>query len=497
VTLQRHFRNSLLLPLFFSTAIGLIAVSNQTLWIDEGLSASKAMAATWNTAWKLLLEESNTNMHMLLYMASLWAWEKIAGHSEWALRAMNIPFFVAGVLALWVAATPRMRVPLLLATCFSPFLWFYLDEARPYCMLFAFSSFATGLLIYWQKYKIQKDFPLGVWSLGLALSLSALSWTHIVGLVFQVGVCAFIFFNVGFQNVFRMAKKCFPAITFLGVCDAALLVYHAWTKTLGVEANALGKTTVVNLLFWVYEFFGFAGLGPNRNNLRLDPVGTLFEHAIPLALLGFFWLVFAVYAIKKNLFKKGNPSFSLVLCLVLTPLIILYFLGVFEGTRLLPRFATPSFAALAYSIASLVPAVWNINRYSQVAVIALLVLLVASCFALRFGAEHGKDDYRSAASIALANADSEKTILWAADKDTGSYYGLDFEAITSGGVKKFALWKGDLINASQLPDLIFLSKRDIYDPTGFLSRMAADFGYVEHDAPSTFVILSRNQNIKP
>jgi len=48
-----------------------------------------------------------------------------------------------------------------------------------------------------------------------------------------------------------------------------------------------------------------------------------------------------------------------------------------------------------------------------------------------------------------------------------------------------------------LPDLIFLSKRDIYDPTGFLSRMATDFGYVAHDAPSTFVILSRNPNFKP
>ena len=497
MTLPRHFRHSLFLPLFFSTAIGLIAVSNQTLWIDEGLSASKAMATTWNTAWQLLLEESNTNMHMLLYLASLWAWEKIAGHSEWALRAINIPFFVAGVLALWVVATPRIRIPLLLTLCFSPFLWFYLDEARPYSMLFAFSSFATGLLIYWQKHKTQKDFPLGIWSLGLALSLSVLSWTHIVGLVFQVGVCAFIFFNAGFKNAFRMARKCFPAITLLGSCDAALLVYHAWAKTIGVEANALGKTTFVNLLFWVYEFFGFAGLGPNRNSLRLDPVSALFENAIPLALLGFVWLVFAFYAIRKDFFKKGNPSFPLVLCLVLTPIVILYFLGVFEGTRLLPRFATPSFAALAYSIASLVPAVWNINRYSQAATIALLVLLAASCFALRFGTEHGKDDYRSAASIALATADSEKTILWAADKDTGSYYGIDFETISSSGVKKFALWNGDLINASELPDLIFLSKRDIYDPTGYLSRMAADFGYVAHDAPSTFVILSRNQNFKP
>jgi hypothetical protein len=144
-----------------------------------------------------------------------------------------------------------------------------------------------------------------------------------------------------------------------------------------------------------------------------------------------------------------------------------------------------------------VPAVWNINRYSQAATIALLVLLAASCFALRFGTEHGKDDYRSAASIALANADSEKTILWAADKDTGSYYGLDFESINSEGRKKFALWKGDLINASELPDLIFLSKRDIYDPTGYLYRMAADFGYVAHDAPSTFIILSRNENFEP
>ncbi len=494
---DRHFRSSLLLPLLVSTVIGLIAVSNHSLWIDEGLSASKAMAATWNDAWQLLLDESNTNMHMLLYMATLWEWEKIVGHSEWALRALNIPFFVAGVVALWFVATPSIRIPLLLTTCLSPFLWFYLDEARPYCMLFAFSSFATGLLVYWQKHRIQKDFSPGIWSFGLALSLSALSWAHIVGLVFQIGVCAFVFCNAGFQNTFRMAIKCFTAITLLAISDAALLIYHAWTKTIGVEANALGKTTIVNILFWVYEFFGFAGLGPNRNSLRLDPVSAIFENAIPLTLLAFVWLVFAMNAIRKDLFRKGNQAVPIFLCLVLTPLIILYILGVIEGTRLLPRFATPTFAAFAYSIASLMPAVWNKNRYSKATVISLFVLLATSCFALRFGTEHRKDDYRTAALMALKNADSDKTILWAADKDTGSYYGLNYEARNSAGVKKFTIWEGDPFNTTQLPDLIFLSKRDIYDPTGCLSRMAAEFGYVAHDAPFSFVILSRNPDFKP
>lgn len=90
---------SLLLPILASLGVGMLAVSSDSFWIDERLSAIEAVAPSLGEAWRELRDKANTKMHMLLYMAALWAWEKFFGSSEWALR-LNIPFFGLGVTAL-------------------------------------------------------------------------------------------------------------------------------------------------------------------------------------------------------------------------------------------------------------------------------------------------------------------------------------------------------------------------------------------------------------
>ena len=97
------WQDSVFVPLLAALGVGLVAVSSDSFWIDEGLSAVKAIAPTPAGVWQELRAEANTNLHMLFYMFALWGWEKLAGPSEWALRALNIPFFMLGVTALWKA----------------------------------------------------------------------------------------------------------------------------------------------------------------------------------------------------------------------------------------------------------------------------------------------------------------------------------------------------------------------------------------------------------
>lgn len=491
---SRTFTDSLFFPIAASLLVGLLAVSSKSLWIDEGLSASKAMAPTLQEAWQRLLDERNTNMHMLLYMACLWGWEKLFGHSEFSLRAMNIPFFLMGVLALWLAVPRQIRTALAAIICLSPFMWFYLDDARTYCMLFGFSSIATALLIHWQQQRADQIYPLQVWSIAMALSLACLAWTHIVGMIFQVGVVFFIIYTAGFKESLRLLLKCWPSAIFLAFSNLILLIYYSWTKSIGVELNTIGKTSLINLLFGAYEFLGFAGLGPNRNELRIDPAASILENALPLMLLGFLWCGLLVLIFKKSKQKIGL-LIPLVFCLFVVPIAILYFLGVFQGIRALPRYAITSFPAFAVVTAIFASEVWRSKTSGKFVVVSLAVLLGISSINLRWSPRHEKDNYREASAMAVEKIKLNKTILWGADQDTGWYYGIDLKATHPDTGKPLVhIWSNSNLDINNFPEIIFLSKKDVYDGSGKISALAAELGYQQRPGPFSFLILEKSEN---
>jgi len=132
-----------------AVAVGALAITNQSFWIDEGGAAMHATQRTLHDWWQSLRAEGNSNLQLILQQFYLWGWEKIFGPSEIALRASNIPWFVAGVLAL-VWAFPEKRClqnGIVAVTLSNAFVWYYLSEARPYIVLFAFSALTVACLI--------------------------------------------------------------------------------------------------------------------------------------------------------------------------------------------------------------------------------------------------------------------------------------------------------------------------------------------------------------
>jgi hypothetical protein len=495
---SRPFTDSLAFPIIASLLVGFLAVSSKSLWIDEGLSAAKVMAPTLHEAWQRLFDERNTNMHMLLYMACLWGWEKLFGDSEFALRSMNIPFFTMGVAALWLAVPREIRTALVALIGLSPFMWFYLDDARTYCMLFGFSAIATALLIDWQQKRANQDYPLHRWSLALALTLACLAWTHIVGMIFQVGVVFFILYTAGYKDCLRLISKYFPSAILLAASNLVLLAYYSWTKTIGVEPNTIGKTSLINFLFGIYEFLGFAGLGPNRNELRIDPAASILENAFPLLLLGILWFALLVFFFRKK--SKTQTSFviQLVLCLLIVPIMILYFLGVFQGIRALPRYAITSFPAFAVVTAFFASEVWRSKTSGKFVVVSLAVLLGISSINLRWSPRHEKDNYREASAIAVEINKLNKTILWGADQDTGWYYGIDFKAThPDTGNPLVHIWSNPNLDINNFPEIIFLSKKDVYDGSGKISALATELGYQQIPGPFAFLILEKSGSFHP
>ena len=177
--------------LVFVALIGVIAVSNQSLWIDEGNSAMKAIQPSFVLFWEKMKELSGSDLQMPLYMGLLWAWEKIFGHSEYALRALNIPFFTmsAAVFLYLLDAERRLKLAFIFLMCFSPMLWVYLDEARPYIFQF-FGATSIVVALWNQSKKPHLNKNLAIFCMGaLALcgsSLTGVIFTFWFGLAFLV-----------------------------------------------------------------------------------------------------------------------------------------------------------------------------------------------------------------------------------------------------------------------------------------------------------------------
>jgi len=117
------------LTLGLALAISLAALSAKSLWIDEALTAVKAMQPNFHSWWQAMLQERTSDLQMPFYMFYMWAFEKVFGANEWTLRFANLPWFVAGAVA-FIHSLPaqyhRRWIAAFLTLCF-PFTWYYLD----------------------------------------------------------------------------------------------------------------------------------------------------------------------------------------------------------------------------------------------------------------------------------------------------------------------------------------------------------------------------------
>ena len=479
------------LPLVSSAVVGLIAVSGDSLWIDEGLSATKAIAPTVGAAWQELITEGSTNMHMLLYMFCLWAWEKIFGSSEWSLRAMNIPFFMLGVTALWLASPKKARAFLLVLCLVSPFIWFYLNEARTYSMLFGWSALATAALVYWQRNGQHASFPWRRWTWVLALSSSAMIWTHIVGLFFEAAIFTFLLFTLRPTGLWRLARRSPLAVVFAILANVALAGYYQWTKSQGVEANPIGRTSLMGVLFWIYEFAGFAGLGPGRDALRSGSFEVLWRYAPPLFLLALAWITTAWLGLRQSTKLEIAATATIGSFLVLMPLALFLLAGYVEGVRFLPRYAATSYAAFAVVGATMLCSAWHASTVGKIASTTLLGMLLISSLLLRFSTEHCKDDYRNATAQALESLRRGAHVWWGGDIDTACYYGMPNPKAIQRNIRSFETVADLRAAPGKAPDVVYLSKVDIYDPDSAIRNYVQEQGYEQTAGPKTFTIWTK------
>lgn len=453
-----------------------VAFSSESFWIDEANTAEKATAETWAQFRQLMLDREGSDLQMPGYMAGLWAWEKVLGSSERALRAFNIPWLLLGLAALlnyWRAA-PALCITTAAVLLVSPFTWYYLNEARPYVLQIGAGLLATCAahhLIFLRVPEQRRSDLVAFLSGTLLLSLSSL-FAMVLAALFFVAILAGIFSDAAERRAWRH-DKCLWLITALFAFPfTALAAYYLWTLSLGIKASSVGQTTLLNLPFAFYELLGFSGLGPDRNTIRQSGLPAFYTYAPALCLLAFAYAGLIILAGKHaaRSDRSWMPAAASALLLLAIGSLTGLTIGWLGEFRLLGRHLTPLFPLLLMLLGGVIHTASR-NRSGRLTVLLFFTIMLASALSQRFHSRFARDDYRTATQLAMEEVRSGGIVWWAADSAAVRYYGLHPVHAGDSGSAFFANNRKDnYISALPTPSLVVFSKEDIYDNQGTLRQ---------------------------
>ena len=459
--MQRADYKFLVIALVVAAIIGIVAISNDSFWIDEGGTGYTTMQPTISAWWNSMLWERNSNMQLPLYLLVLWAWGQCFGLGEWTLRMFNLPCFLLIVLATWLAFRHDRRIFVFsfLFLSSSAYVWFYLDQARPYAFLLAASMFLFGAVYqFWRT----QEWSLG-WIWWFTCASLVVAATSIIGYEW-VGFSIITIWYVGGRNLPSRFVREFPtAFITLVVGLTTIGTYYIWSLRFGADVPKFGRNGfIMDVLFVLYEYLGFSGLGPNRNELRAQPFAALVKHSIPLAILAL--LLVGLLLCGRAAFRSQRPRAAVFYALLLLPEAVTFLTGEMRNVRVLPRHLTPLAPLLVFVMACLLARCWQRNMATRSVAAGFLMISMLSALEIRFASRHLRDDYRSAAAIAKREIGHGTPVLWAADAQTAMYYRLiRTEDWNTGGSAMLLLNERGLMRLPKNNSIVLYSKPDLYD----------------------------------
>src|SRR5712671_6379841 len=134
---------------FSSVLVAICAISSGSLWIDEFGTWLLTRADSIPDWWRRFEAWPDSDSQIPLYHFFMYGWTKVLGTDAVAMRASNVGMFVIANLALlWpFRSRPTLAVPVILASCLSAPIWYYLNEIRPYIMLYMGACLMVGATI--------------------------------------------------------------------------------------------------------------------------------------------------------------------------------------------------------------------------------------------------------------------------------------------------------------------------------------------------------------
>lgn len=474
----RGFPAVSLMAVALSCALPVVAVSSQSYWIDEALTALKATQPTLAGWWQQMVTEKMSDLQMPLYMAYAWAWAQLFGTGEWALRAANLPWFIGGLLAFALSFRGADRMLAASVGGLSSFAWFYLDEARPYAMQIGVSLGLVASLRF-----LDGGGGTGqrkaCWAWAFCAGVAMLAGSSLLGFLWSGAALAVAAAVLGRARVVEVCKAARFAGLTLVVWLVGLAVYYVWTMRLGARASAMGTTNLQNACFVGYELLGFGGLGPGRLEIRESGLAVFRAHWLPLAVYGGLAGILLGAGVVSS-WRQDRRRLLWVGVVILATAACLLAVGWAMHFRVLGRHCAPAQAGIVVLLVTGAAVVMRRRGWwPRLAVCGFLLASAGSCLSARFAPRHLKDDYRAAAAHARAALGAGQSVWWSADPHGAAFYRLPVsESAAEPGKATVLLNRSvDAVGALPLPDMAVCSKPDLYDVHGAVACRLAEAGW--------------------
>jgi hypothetical protein len=472
------------------------AISHDSFWIDECVTAQSVRHATLAATWREVLANRFSEVQMPFYVSYMWGYARCFGLGEFVMRLAGVPFFVIGIVLLMAALGTRRAcssgIGLLVAAGLSPFAWYYLNEARPYAMQLGIAAMVAAAIFRLTDPDLEKH-SASRWLKFFFFNAILLSGVSMLGQLW-VGGALLILLAVTPRERLVSWWKMHRTVWLLSI-SALLLIgsYYLWSLTLGARATTVGKTNLQTMVFIAYEQLGFMGSGPGRNELRTTGVSALKPFWAGLAVYGLVvGGVFAAGLIR--LWQKCERRKLLIIAVCLAvPAVMILAAGVVTHFRVLGRHFTPFAIVLLIILGVGLSDLWRRGWAARGLTVAFSLACLWSCLEVRFAPRHQKDNYREAARLAKAALAEEQTVWWNADPMAAAYYGVatvdapekrtsQYEAVfvASPGPEFAARWSA--------PAMVIASKVDIYDAQGTLAAYLNTHGYWQQTNLMAFTV---------
>ena len=454
----------LLIASIFGVLICVVAISSKSYWLDEAGVAWRATLPSLGEWWQRF-RYGDANLQLPFYHIFVRCWVKLAGINEFALRFGNAPWFLLGLMVFVRAleGVGRLLSAAVLVLLTNPFVWYYLDEARPYAMQIGASLIVFGALFRLSReIESSKEFRwVGILCFGAVLlagsGLLAMLWLG--AYLLAAAIC------VPKGRLKEVVQNYWPAWTATFVMLLIVGIYYLWTLTLGIRTQMVGTTDLRNLPFVAYELLGFSGLGPSRLAIRAEGLNA-FHGSVWLVIYGIFLglvLVSGLRSVKDSTTRRTIFAWCCafaVICAFITGV------GVAVRFRVLGRHFAPLIPLVVFVLGAGVVAL--LNRPSLLAraiPLGFLTLSLVSALSLRFNRRHAKDEYRGAALIGVEALRKGEVVWWNADPDGALIYHLPLAERdpSAKGVHFLMNPAKGFEQKLPKPDLVLASKADVYD----------------------------------
>jgi hypothetical protein len=482
-------------------AVMALAISNESLWIDEFWTAHFAALGSLRELIDLVLvpSGSQTPLHFGYY----YLWGQWFEPTELALRLANLPLFVAGQLALfWAlrAYPPVFSAALLAISALHPMVWQYANEARPYIMIYAGVQMMLAYLLHLHARQRMGKTPSPLFSAVFVIGGIVLFGASLLGAFWVFSACVVAAWlhhrHLDWRYLRRGLHPLLIGMFLLVV--SVLFVYYTQSVLRGAGGSRVSTTSVASLMFAAYELLGLSGLGPGRSDLRTAGLAALVPYA-PWLAVGTAVIVFTLFSgLREALRRLEGRDLAVIAVLAAFPIVVVVASGFLMHWRVLGRHLMATLPIvnllLALGVARWVERRADGRRDRRWILAAVFLLVLAgSAMSMRFAEQHRKDDYRTAAAIALAGVAQGQRVWWAADYVGANYYRLpgrfDYMGELTGvhqppscvdlpGVQATANLSAACMAGLSLPDVVVFSRPETFDKSGELTAYLQAHGFV-------------------